>query len=299
MIPTFFVHAYTFNRTLSVGDSGQDVYELQKILNSDSRTQVAQDGVGSPGNESYYFGQKTKQAVIAFQNLYREQILIPNRLSEGTGFVGKSTLAVLNNIQNKESTNTTFQSADEIIEDIVQNQIKPIINNSSTSTLPEFLISKNIMRADTKIHVGSQKKIKDIDFYLNQNKLEKGCRTDYTCSLKIDNDVKPGTYTLKSDIDSLGSYKITILSDSEENPETKIDVLYLNKQNLIKGRYFSPKMMVYTMFGVYETETKNNSFILEFSKDYVQNATTSTEGLFYVENKNGLRSDVRIIKYEI
>jgi hypothetical protein len=53
------------------------------------------------------------------------------------------------------------------------------------------------------------------------------------------------------------------------------------------------------MFGVFETETKNNSFILEFPTKWVRNSTTTSTGLFYVENSNGLTSDVNKIQYEI
>lgn len=90
------LNAYTFTRTMNVGSTGEDVRELQKFLNSNSATAIADIGPGSPGNESTYFGEKTKQAVIKMQNLYAPLILHPLGLTVGSGFVGNSTLTLLN-----------------------------------------------------------------------------------------------------------------------------------------------------------------------------------------------------------
>ncbi len=99
--------AYTFVRNLSFGDVGPDVLELQKTLNTNEKTVVAQSGSGSLGNETMYFGPATKQAVIAFQNEHADQILTPLGLGVGTGFVGPSTRAVLNS-PSSISTNDGF-----------------------------------------------------------------------------------------------------------------------------------------------------------------------------------------------
>lgn len=102
--------AVSFSRTLSLGASGPDVVELQKILNTNPSTQVSQSGIGSPGNESSYFGTLTEAAVIRFQEKYSAQILVPNGLSVGTGIVGVSTRAVLNNMEQNPAVSASKSS---------------------------------------------------------------------------------------------------------------------------------------------------------------------------------------------
>lgn len=85
-----FAHA-TLYRDLSLGSQGEDVRELQQLLNANSGTQIVASGPGSPGQETTYFGSLTQSAVIRYQNLYASQILAPLGLFSGTGYVGAST----------------------------------------------------------------------------------------------------------------------------------------------------------------------------------------------------------------
>ncbi len=94
----FFAFAYQFTKDLKIGDLNSDILELQKILNSDIGTAVSPSGVGSKGNETNYFGNLTKQAVVRFQEKYKNEILAPNGLSYGTGFVGITTRKKLNSL---------------------------------------------------------------------------------------------------------------------------------------------------------------------------------------------------------
>jgi peptidoglycan hydrolase-like protein with peptidoglycan-binding domain len=79
---------YTFNVNLTVGSTGTDVMNLQKVLNMSADTKVANSGNGSPGMETSYFGPATKAAVIKFQNKYG--------ITPAAGYVGPITRAKLN-----------------------------------------------------------------------------------------------------------------------------------------------------------------------------------------------------------
>jgi len=80
---------------LKVGMSGEGVRILQVLLNDDLKTRVSDTGLGASGMETTYFGVKTHTAVIKFQELYKEEVLLPAGLTAGSGFVGSYTRAKL------------------------------------------------------------------------------------------------------------------------------------------------------------------------------------------------------------
>jgi peptidoglycan hydrolase-like protein with peptidoglycan-binding domain len=77
-------------RSLTTGASGEDVRCLQRYLNWSGYT-VATIGVGSPGNETNYFGALTAAAVARWQNANATQVLTPLAIPTGTGFWGSSS----------------------------------------------------------------------------------------------------------------------------------------------------------------------------------------------------------------
>jgi hypothetical protein len=87
-----------FDKNLKIGSISNDVKCLQTLLNRYVDTRVAASGAGSPGNESTYFGLKTKLAVAAYQNKYASELLTPAGLATGTGVCGLLTRAKLNKL---------------------------------------------------------------------------------------------------------------------------------------------------------------------------------------------------------
>jgi cellulose synthase (UDP-forming) len=59
--------AFRFRTNEKVGEQGSDILALQQFLNDHGYT-VSQTGPGSPGDETVYFGQSTRQALVEFQS---------------------------------------------------------------------------------------------------------------------------------------------------------------------------------------------------------------------------------------
>ncbi|MDO8676329.1 MAG: dockerin type I domain-containing protein [Candidatus Azambacteria bacterium] len=83
---------YSFNVNLRVGDKGNEIIALQTVL--------AKDGTKSWEYKGYdgIFDEMTASAIVGFQQKYADEILTPNGLKYGTGFVGPSTRAKLNKL---------------------------------------------------------------------------------------------------------------------------------------------------------------------------------------------------------
>lgn len=87
----------TFTKNLWYQIKDMEVMMLQKFLNKNG-FKVSEDGAGSSGQETDYFGPKTKDALIRFQEAYKEKILVPLGLNMGTGFFGPQTRAFINSL---------------------------------------------------------------------------------------------------------------------------------------------------------------------------------------------------------
>jgi len=88
---------FLFKRNLISGLRGIDVKYLQIILNSYPDTQVAETGYGSPGYETIFFGWRTRQAVLRFQQKYWREISLITKY-QGVGFVEYQTRSKLNSL---------------------------------------------------------------------------------------------------------------------------------------------------------------------------------------------------------
>ena len=83
--------------TLRIGSKGADVKRLQKFLNQNGFT-IAQSGSSSPGKETATYTDEVAGAVKKFQERYASRILRPYGYTRGTGSVGPSTRAAVNQI---------------------------------------------------------------------------------------------------------------------------------------------------------------------------------------------------------
>ncbi len=87
--------AFQFKSDLRAGARGTEVRELQKCL---TNPPAGGPNIYPEGAISGYFGSKTKAAVIRFQEKYKQEILAPHGLIRGTGAIGPSTRAKLNQL---------------------------------------------------------------------------------------------------------------------------------------------------------------------------------------------------------
>ena len=81
--------ACSFTRSLSLGIAGEDVRCLQRYLNGAGYT-VSASGAGSPGNETTYYGSRTKSAVASWQ--------AANGVSPAVGYFGSISRAKYNSL---------------------------------------------------------------------------------------------------------------------------------------------------------------------------------------------------------
>ncbi|KPJ57126.1 hypothetical protein AMJ49_02385 [Parcubacteria bacterium DG_74_2] len=82
---------FEFKSDLKLGSEGKEVTELQKCLSQFPE-------IYPEGQITGYFGPKTREAVIKFQEKYSEEILKPFDLKKGTGDVRKTTRKKLNEV---------------------------------------------------------------------------------------------------------------------------------------------------------------------------------------------------------
>ena len=82
---------HDFGANLGVGAKGDEVSALENAL-----SQEGSAGLEHSSNFAASFDERMASAVTGFQEKYRHEILTPNGLKHGTGFVGKSTRAKLN-----------------------------------------------------------------------------------------------------------------------------------------------------------------------------------------------------------
>jgi len=107
-----------WERNLSIGTKGDDVRRLQVFLNEDPDTQISISGAGARGKETNYFGPATARALKKFQEKYKAEILSPNGLHRGSGFLGKKTRAKMHALkQHRKSEHRKQEEKEREVKD--------------------------------------------------------------------------------------------------------------------------------------------------------------------------------------
>ena len=161
---SFTAFAFTYNpttsftRDLKLGMKGDDVKELQIFLNNNGFTVSSTDS-GSIGKESVYFGKKTKEAVIKFQETYKTDILEPLSLKNGTGLFYKATRDFINKSIISTPVITVFIPQTTSTTSTVVNipQVTPTSTQQEITITPTLSVSKTYTIIYTAENGGSIK----------------------------------------------------------------------------------------------------------------------------------------------
>ncbi len=123
---------FRFNTNLKFGQTlVPDVKYLQRLLNSNPATQIGTTGPGSNSQLTDYFGMKTKDAVMRFQSLYRDDVLTPAGLTTPSGIVGEFSRRKLNSILTQSPDVTTPRASTVTQQDVQVSAFSGIQNQTS------------------------------------------------------------------------------------------------------------------------------------------------------------------------
>ncbi|MFH1714476.1 MAG: LamG-like jellyroll fold domain-containing protein [Candidatus Nealsonbacteria bacterium] len=178
---------HDFNTNLRYGFWGEEVFALQ--------TALEKEGLDlGPDKDLKYFKTYTQEAVSAFQEKYRKDILDSKGLKSSTGFVGESTRVKLNEIYGctvKETVKEDVIKTEIEKEDVIEIEIE-------TESEKEISIQENIKTEESEIKNSKAFACFDSDggkdYYVKgyaetnggEDKKEDSCRYFYTKTQSVD-----------------------------------------------------------------------------------------------------------------
>jgi peptidoglycan hydrolase-like protein with peptidoglycan-binding domain len=296
-LPVFaLANNFLFTKNLSIGSTGQDVLELQKVLNSDFDTKIAESGPGSIGNETNYFGNLTQNAVIKYQNKHSNDILIPAGLVSGTGFVGELTRKKLNNSVVGTSNNT--------------NQSNLLQNNpfSGAQGANIVLVSKNVVTFDEELMIYLSAIDNDLEIYLDEEKIINAKNENGVILIEKFPKTKTGDsiLTLRKENYKSQAFPIKIVSEKKKAPEIlslkENDTIVLGQEIILEGKNFSDNVKIISSFGIFNsTKISDNkiTFKIELPAEFSGRTYNYVySGYFRLQNDDDdTFSDPLLIKY--
>ncbi|MFA5086170.1 MAG: ABC transporter substrate-binding protein [Candidatus Paceibacterota bacterium] len=234
---------FKFSKTLQSGSSGTEVSKLQECLAQDK-------DVYPSGTISGSFGQQTKEAVIKFQEKYKDDILTPNGLTAGTGKVSGATIKKLNEIcfvvpaeeiplsfTLKTTNHPALQKTAQIIKEQWEKQGIKI----DIQTLSETETKKVLRERDFDILLFGEQMggIPDpTPFWHSSQRIDPGLNLSSYTNSKADGLMekarKYSDYENTDRIKALNDLQDLLVSDAPAIPLFTTDYLYLTKKN-IKG----------------------------------------------------------------
>ena len=119
-IQTTKIVSTEFKNELKLGSRGAEVSNLQTCLAQDPE-------IYPEGQITGNFGAQTKEAVIRFQEKYKEAILAPGGLTQGTGTVSKNTRAKLNEVCSQPPKETPLTLSLVTVDDPILKEVASII----------------------------------------------------------------------------------------------------------------------------------------------------------------------------
>jgi hypothetical protein len=274
-LPATQTLAFQFTKNLSVGMDNEDVKQLQIALNSDSTTQIASSGVGSPGQETTFFGSLTRQAVKRFQEKYRAEVLEPYDISLPTGFVGVATRMKLNGLL---ATTQTSNQNNSVAQQNSQNSVPALTGSPlplQKDPLPRlYKVSPYQVRKGEKITLTGDGFLLDNTVTIGTTKFEHISPTDNrTIELpsRITSNLSNGTYDIwvenNNGTSTLNGPKISLtITDSPQQQPSIISVspatTTLSGSVTITGTGFSSSgNKIISSFGTTENFSSNGSSI--------------------------------------
>lgn len=173
------------NSYLRLGDNQKEVKILQQILNSDRNTEIADVGPGSPGNESWYFGVKTEEALKKFQE--KNNLEVTGRIDFKTWKKINDYVLGISEITTN-TTNSKIPAADNKVKTINE-QNKKDFEESKKLSAEKKVAETNLRNEENKSFIDNLLDKYTGFFYTNKGDAEKD---------KVNSDIYSNNYSAQT-----------------------------------------------------------------------------------------------------